>query len=46
MHPKKMNGATPAPPDTVKQIGRYIVAEPKICHGKLTFRGTRIMVRA
>ena len=23
-------------------LGRYIVADPKICHGKLTFRGTRI----
>jgi uncharacterized protein (DUF433 family) len=28
----------------VKQIGRYIVADPKICHGALTFRGTRIFV--
>jgi uncharacterized protein (DUF433 family) len=27
-----------------KQIGRYIVADPKICHGQLTFRGTRILV--
>lgn len=27
-----------------KLIGRYIVADPKICHGKPTFRGTRIMV--
>ncbi|OQX95960.1 hypothetical protein B6I21_02715 [candidate division KSB1 bacterium 4572_119] len=25
-------------------IGRHIVADPKICHGKPTFRGTRIMV--
>jgi uncharacterized protein (DUF433 family) len=25
-------------------LGRFIVADPKICHGKLTFRGTRIMV--
>src|SRR6266498_4829508 len=25
-------------------LGRYIVADPEICHGKLTFRGTRIMV--
>ena len=25
-------------------LGRYIVVDPKICHGKLTFRGTRIMV--
>ncbi len=25
-------------------MGRYIVADPRICHGKPTFRGTRIMV--
>ncbi len=25
-------------------IGRYIVTDPDICHGKPTFRGTRIMV--
>jgi uncharacterized protein (DUF433 family) len=25
-------------------LGRHIVADPKICHGKPTFRGTRIMV--
>jgi len=25
-------------------LGRYIVADPKVCHGKPTFRGTRIMV--
>jgi uncharacterized protein (DUF433 family) len=28
-----------------KQYGRYIVADPKICHGKLTFVGTRIFVK-
>ena len=27
-----------------QMIGRYVVAEPDICHGKPTFRGTRIMV--
>jgi uncharacterized protein (DUF433 family) len=27
-----------------KKLGRYIVADPEICHGKPTFRGTRIMV--
>jgi uncharacterized protein (DUF433 family) len=27
-----------------KLLGRYIVADPKVCHGKPTFRGTRIMV--
>lgn len=25
-------------------INSYIVADPKICHGKPTFKGTRIMV--
>ena len=25
-------------------VGRYIVTDPAICHGKPTFRGTRIMV--
>jgi uncharacterized protein (DUF433 family) len=27
-----------------KLIGRYIVADPNICQGKPTFRGTRIFV--
>ncbi len=27
-----------------KVIGKYVVADPKVCHGKLTFRGTRILV--
>ncbi|MCG3141313.1 MAG: hypothetical protein HDKAJFGB_02547 [Anaerolineae bacterium] len=27
-----------------KLLGRFIVADPKICHGKPTFRGTRIFV--
>ena len=26
------------------ELGEYIVADPKICHGKLTFVGTRIFV--
>ena len=26
------------------QISKYIVADPEVCHGKLTFKGTRIMV--
>jgi len=28
----------------VKELGKYIVADPEICHGQPTFRGTRIMV--
>jgi uncharacterized protein (DUF433 family) len=27
-----------------KLIGRYIVSDPKVCHGKPTFRGTRVLV--
>jgi uncharacterized protein (DUF433 family) len=27
-----------------KFFGRHVVADPKVCHGKPTFRGTRIMV--
>ena len=26
------------------ELGRFIVADPAICHGKPTFKGTRIMV--
>lgn len=33
-----------APEDEVKEIGRSIVADPRICHGALTFRGTRVFV--
>ncbi len=31
---------------TVRKMvfGRHVVADPKICHGKLTFRGTRVFV--
>jgi uncharacterized protein (DUF433 family) len=28
----------------MKFMGRYIVTDPEICHGKPTFRGTRILV--
>ena len=27
-----------------KRIGRFLGADPKVCHGQLTFRGTRILV--
>ena len=27
-----------------RELGKYIVADPKICHGALTFRGTRVLV--
>lgn len=28
------------------ELGEFIVSDPEICHGKLTFRGTRIMVKS
>lgn len=27
-----------------RKLGRYLSADPKVCHGQLTFRGTRILV--
>jgi len=27
-----------------KEIGKYLVIDPEICHGNLTFKGTRIFV--
>ena len=27
-----------------KVMGRYIITDPRICHGQPTFRGTRILV--
>lgn len=30
--------------EKAKVIGRYIVSDPKICHGKPTFSGTRVLV--
>lgn len=29
---------------SAKLMGRYIVTDPEICHGKPTFRGTRVLV--
>jgi len=28
------------------ELGHFIVADPEICHGQLTFKGTRIMVKS
>ncbi len=28
-----------------KEYGQYIVSDPGICHGHLTFKGTRILVK-
>lgn len=29
---------------TRKELSQFIVADPEICHGQLTFKGTRILV--
>lgn len=29
---------------TTQFMGRFIVTDPEICHGKPTFRGTRVLV--
>jgi uncharacterized protein (DUF433 family) len=28
----------------VRELGQFVVADPRVCHGQLTFRGTRILV--
>ena len=28
----------------VIELGKYVISDPKICHGYLTFKGTRVMV--
>jgi hypothetical protein len=42
-----MKNAQNSPPKSSSErieLGQYIVADPEICHGKPTFKGTRIMV--
>ena len=40
----EMKRATAKRAGKVKQYGRYIVADQGVCHGALTFRGTRVFV--
>jgi len=28
------------------EIGKYLVVDPEVCHGQLTFKGTRVPVEA
>lgn len=30
--------------EDIINLGRYIIQDPEICHGKPTFKGTRILV--
>ena len=27
-----------------REVGQYLVTDPRVCHGQLTFRGTRVPV--
>lgn len=27
------------------QLGKYVVADPEVCHGQLTVKGTRILIK-
>lgn len=27
------------------ELGKYVVSDPEICHGHLTFKGTRLLVK-
>ncbi|HMF16052.1 MAG TPA: DUF433 domain-containing protein [Gemmataceae bacterium] len=27
-----------------KEIGKHLIVDPRVCHGKLTFKGTRVPV--
>lgn len=38
----KANGKTSA--RTRVELGKYIIADPDVCHGKPTFKGSRVMV--
>jgi uncharacterized protein (DUF433 family) len=29
-----------------REIGQYLISDPEVCHGQLTFKGTRILVRS
>lgn len=29
-----------------RALGQYIVADPDICHGQMTFKGTRILIKS
>ena len=40
----KASHRSPAPAAPCLELSRHIVADPAVCHGKPTFKGTRIMV--
>ena len=42
----KANWGHAMKPHKRKDLRQYIVADPEICHGQLTFKGTRIMVKS
>jgi uncharacterized protein (DUF433 family) len=43
--PEKLPDRIMADSNGRREIGRYLVIDPNICHGKMTFKGTRIFVK-
>jgi len=37
--------ATKKPATEPREVGKFLVVDPGICHGKLTFKGTRVPVQ-
>jgi len=42
--PRKLPSRLMADKNGRREIGEYLVIDPNICHGKMTFKGTRIFV--
>jgi uncharacterized protein (DUF433 family) len=42
--PEKLPSRIVADSNGRREIGQYLVIDPNICHGKMTFKGTRIFV--
>jgi uncharacterized protein (DUF433 family) len=32
-------------PNKRREMGKYVVADPEVCHGQLTVKGTRILIK-
>ncbi len=41
---KRANNHTPRRRAKRIDLGQYIVADPEVCHGRVTFKGTRVFV--
>jgi uncharacterized protein (DUF433 family) len=41
---KKKSGMAGALNGRAKAVGKHLVIDPRVCHGQMTFRGTRVPV--